>query len=473
MRIFEIIIIALLFFSIVLRASRLDKANWLNMLPLVNILAIVYHFLFEGWRWQMIPLYVMAFVLARLAFRRIQHPHQRSRSWQTLLSLLGLLICSALLWALPVPTLPVPPGPYPVGTQSFYWVDETRLEVYSPDADKVYASNPSEARRVMVQVWYPAVPDSGDGLAPYLPDGKLDARALATSFGFPAFFLDHFALAKTNSLFNARLATCFDQWPVLVFSHGWDGMRYQNSTQMEALASQGFIVFAPEHAYGAVISVYPDGSFIKNKPGALPKDVSDQEYQQAALILGDSWVGDLRFTLDQMEQLQDGSIPSIFKGHLDLANAGLFGHSTGGGAILQTCALDERCQAAFGMDPWLVPYNRELPEQGISQPVMIMFSEGWQSKPNLPLVESFWQASPVGTMRATLLGATHYDFSDLPLFSPVAALLGLKGPIKTEREIRLLNEFLYAFFETNLRYPPSSLLHEAETNYREVKVIYR
>ncbi len=473
MRIFEIIIVAVLFISILLRAFRLEKAAWLNLLPLINLLAIIYHLLFEGWRWQMIPLYILAFFLAALSFRRTQHPQQKSRLWQTVISQLVLLIFTVLPWALPVPSFPAPPGPYPVGTQSFYWVDETRLEVYSPDADQIYANNPSEPRRVMVQVWYPAVPDSGDGLAPYLPDGRLAARALSTSFGFPAFFLDHFSLAKTNSLLNARLATCFDQWPLLVFSHGWDGMRYQNTTQMEALASQGFIVFAPEHAYGAVISVYPDGTIAKNKPGALPKGVSDEEYQQAALILGDSWVGDLRFTLDQMEQLQDGSIPSIFKGHLDLVKIGLFGHSTGGGAILQTCALDERCQAAFGMDPWLVPYTRSLPSQAIPKPAMLMFSEGWKSKPNLPLVESFWLASPAGTQRAILLGATHYDFSDLPLFSPVAALLGLKGPIKAEREIPLLREFLYAFFETHLHNPASSLLQETETIYRELEVIVR
>lgn len=473
MRTFEITIIVILFISILLRAFRLEKANWLNMLPLLNLLAITYNFMIEGWRWQMIPLYLMALTFAGLSIRRIQNPQEYSRLRQTVISLLLLLIFSSLPWALPVPSFPTPPGPYPVGTQSFYWVDETRMEVYSPEADQVYAATPSKPTRVMVQVWYPAVPDSGDGLAPYLPDGLLDAHALSTTFGFPDFFLDHFSLAKTNALLNGRLATCFEQWPVLVFSHGWQGMRYQNTAQMEALASQGFIVFAPEHAYGAVISVYPDGTYTLNKPGALPKDVSDAEYQQAALILGDSWVGDLRFTLDQMQLLQDGSIPSIFSGHLDLAKLGMFGHSTGGGATMQTCAIDARCKAAFGMDPWLVPYNRTLPTQAVPQPAMLMFSEGWESKANLPLVESFWQASPTGTLRATLLGALHNDFTDMPLFSPVASFFGLKGSIKVERAIPLLNDFLYAFFQTHLLDPASSLLPQAESSYPEVQVITR
>lgn len=450
MRLFEVLIAGVLLISILLRAFRLEKAAWLNLLPLLNLLLAGYHVFFEGARWQMLPLYGMSAWFIPLALQRTKDPFHKTRPIHTFGNLVLLVIFTALPAALPVPRFPEPPGPYPVGTQSFYWVDESRLEVYSPQVDQVYASNPSEPRRLMVQVWYPAVSDTGEGRAPYLPDGIQDAQALATSFGFPAFFLDHFVLSKSNALLNAQLATCFDQWPVLIFSHGWNGMRYQSTAQMEALASQGYIVFAPEHPYGAVISVYPDGSSTMNKPGALPKDVSDQEYQQAALILGDLWVSDLRFSIDQVEKLQLGEIPSIFAGHMDVARLGLYGHSTGGGAALETCAQDDRCQAAAGLDPWLVPYNRSLPTEALRQPTLLIFSEGWVNKANQPLVESFWQASLPGTIRATLLGAKHYDFSDMPLFSPVAAPLGLKGPISPQVEIPLINDFLFTFFDDHL-----------------------
>ncbi len=471
MRPFELIIIVVLFFSLLIRFFRLEKAAWLNLLPLFNLLATAYHLVFEGWRWQMIPLYLMSLWLIPFSLRRITYVSTHAkppRKGMSIIALFLLLVFGALPAVLPVPHFPQPPGPYPVGTQSFYWVDQNRLEVYSSDPGQVYASPPSQPRRVMVQVWYPAVPDTGEGVAPYLPDGNQDAVALSKSFHFPGFFLTHFSLAKTNALLNGKLATCFDQWPVLVFSHGWNGMRYQNTAQMEALASQGFIVFAPEHAYGAVISVYPDGSRTLNKPEALPSDVSDEDYQSAALILGDSWVGDLRFTLDQLELLQSGEIPSGFAQHLDLTRIGMFGHSTGGGAVLQTCLIDSRCQAVFGEDAWLVPYNRDLPVEGIQQPAFLMFSEGWHSSLNVPLVDSLWQASPAGTLRGKLVGASHYDFSDLPLFSPLAHLLGLKGAIAPRLEIPLLNDFLFAFFDSHLLHPQAALLQQTIVKYPQV-----
>jgi hypothetical protein len=317
----------------------------------------------------------------------------------------------------------------------------------------------------MVQVWYPAIAGSGQGKAAYMPDGVKNAQALANTFGFPGFFLSHLALAKTNADQNARLATCFEHWPILVFSYCWQGMRYQSTVQMENLASQGYIVFAPEHAYGAVVSVYPDGSAIANNPKILPEGVSDEAYQQAALILGDSWVGDLVFTLDQIDRLQSGQISSIFSGHMDTTKTGLFGHSTGGGAALQTCSVDSRCKAVLAEDAWLVPYNRTLPTSGMQQPSLLIFSETWKSQRNLPLLQSFWDTLPDGTSRLTILGTQHFDFTDIPLYSPLSTAIGFKGPLPVKQEIPLINDFLNGFFDLNLRNPDSSLLSDAVATY--------
>ncbi len=468
MRTFEIVIIIILFLSLLIRFFRLEKIAWLNLLPLFNLLVLAYHFLLEGARWQMIPIYMLAIWLIPFALKRIRHPQSQPKTKWTISGLVVLIFSSLLAILLPVPKFPAPEGLYPVGTQTFYWVDNSRMEVFSTDADQIYANPPDQPRKVMVQVWYPSVAESGEGKAAYMPDGVKDAQAIANTFGFPGFFLSHLALAKTNADQNARLATCFEQWPVLIFSHGWQGMRYQSTIQMENLASQGYIVFAPEHAYGAVISVYPDGSAIANNPKILPDGVSDEAYQQAALILGDSWVGDLVFTLDQIDRLQSGQIPSIFSGHLDTTKTGLFGHSTGGGAALQTCAIDARCKAVLAEDPWLVPYNRTLPTNGVEQPALLIFSETWKSERNLPLLQSFWGALPAGTGRMTILGTQHFDFTDIPLYSPLTTAIRFKGPIPVKQEIPLINDFLNGFFDLNLRNPDSSLLSEAVATYPEI-----
>ena len=465
MRTFEIIIAAILFLSLMIRFLRTEKFVWLNLLPLFNLLAIAYHFFVEGLRWQMIPLYILSIWMIPFVLHRIRSPQSQPKTRRTITGLVVLLICASLPILMPVPKFPKPTGLYPVGTQTFYWVDESRLEVFSEDPDLIYANPSNHPRKVMVQVWYPAVAESGDQLAPYLPDGERDSLAISKTFELPGFFLSHLALSKTNALQNASVATCFDQWPVLVFSHGWQGMRYQSTAQMENLASHGYIVFAPEHAYGAVISVYPDGSSIANNPEILPDGVSDEAYQQAALILGDSWVGDLVFTLDQIDRLQSGQIPSVFSGHIQTTKIGLFGHSTGGGAALQTCAIDSRCQAVLAEDPWLVPYNRELPTQGVSQPTLLIFSEAWKSQLNLPLLKSLWEAQPAGTARMTIHGTKHFDFTDIPFYSPLAALLGFKGPIPVKQEIPLINDFVTGFFDLNLVNPDSNLLSTAVENY--------
>lgn len=454
--------------SFILFLIQLKKPSWLYLLPSLSLLAFAYHLFFEGTRWQMIPLYGLALGLIYLGFRKIAHPEFRIPKIITVISVIILIIGAALPIALHVPTFPATTGPFEVGTISFYWVDEDRLEAYSADPDLVYADPPTEPRRVMVQVWYPATVGQVGELAPYLPDGVINAQAMAASFGFPGFFLNHFQHATTNSLLNTPIAICFDQWPVLVFSHGWNGMRYQNTAQMESLASHGYIVFASEHAYGAVVTVYPDGTRIYNKDGALPSGVSDEVYDAAATILGQSWVGDLVFTLDQIERLQSGEIISIFQGYLDTSRIGMIGHSTGGGAVLQTCWQDERCQAVVGEDPWLVPYDRAMPASGLSQPSLNMFSEKWLKEPNQTLVNQLWDNQPPGAQRMTILGTHHVDFSDISLYSPLGSMLGLKGPIKAEREISLFNDFLIGFFDQHLVNQNSTLLDAAVKEYNEV-----
>ncbi len=72
-----------------------------------------------------------------------------------------------------------------------------------------------------IQIWYPS--DDADGVA-YSYGGLLAATAVTT--GTPA---------------------CESPRPVIVFSHGNGGIRYQSATTMEYFASHGWIVAAPDH----------------------------------------------------------------------------------------------------------------------------------------------------------------------------------------------------------------------------------
>ena len=67
----------------------------------------------------------------------------------------------------------------------------------------------------------------------------------------------------------------------------------------------------------------------------------------------------------------------------------------------------------------------------------------------------------------TIAGTGHYDYSDLPLLSPITRLVGAKGPINGRLVARIINEYTLAFFDTYLRERPSALLN-GESPYREV-----
>ncbi len=353
--------------------------------------------------------------------------------------------------------LPALTGPYPVGTLTFEWVDEDRPETLS--------ANPSGPRRLMVQVWYPAAVTAGAQPGLYMNELEIGGAAVARKFGFPPFMLGHLGLARTHAYPAAALPAGSERYPVLVFSHGWQGFRMQNTYQVEELASHGYVVFAPDHTYGALVTTFPDGSSALNRPELLPSDGSDIEYARAARILGKAWTDDLRFVLDQAAKLNSGQLPGIFAGRLDLAHTGVFGHSTGGGAAVEVCYLDLRCKAGLAMDAWLVPYSSDVAREGLKVPFFFMQSEKWPNGPNASLLPALYDAMKAPAWRVTIAGARHYDFSDISLLTPLAPLIGIKGPIDSLHALNMIDAYTVAFFDAALLGKPSALLEAPSPAY--------
>ena len=118
----------------------------------------------------------------------------------------------------------------------------------------------------MAQVWYPAEKPRWQRPANWL-DGGIDvSRAMAKWSGFPIFLIDQTALARTHTYEDAQMADDEPTYPVIVYVHGWGGFRNINQDQIEALVSHGYVVVSADHAYGALISVYPDGRIAYNDP---------------------------------------------------------------------------------------------------------------------------------------------------------------------------------------------------------------
>jgi predicted dienelactone hydrolase len=443
------------------------RPSSVGILPAFAFVVMATHANIEGMRWQMLPLYVfttVTLVLSIPAFlRTAQNEAPTKRPLRVILSLSLLVVSTALPTLLPVPLIPAPSGLYQVGTHTYELTDASRKELYS---------GKDETRRFQIQIWYPAEASPTDERAPWMANADIYAPAVSEYLDLPSFFLNHLVLVKVPAYEDAKIVESKTDYPIILFSHGWNGFNAQNTGQALQLASHGYVVVGIQHTYGAVMTVFEDGTIAKNNPSALPSGAPDDEYEKAAHLLSDQWAGDMGFALDFLdEQINDANSP--FYKSLDLSQVGVYGHSTGGGAAIQFCGTDERCDALLGQDPFMRPVSYEVLERGISQPSFFMFSQRWAddvNSRNNNLFHPFYAklAESYGTVY--IEGTAHYDFTDLPLLSPLAPQLGLKGPINGKRVTIIVNDYLLSFFDSTLK-DESSSLFENPSPYPEIKSI--
>lgn len=434
-----------------------------RLFPALALVATLIHFGVEGYRWQMMPLYVLTPLLAISSLTKIMGV----TDWKPIASILTLFLLAlstAIPILLPVPKIPAPSGPYQIGTSIYEMTDSSRQELYS---------GKDESRRFMIQVWYPAEVVKGtDERAPWMANAEVYTPAIATYIELPSFFLDHLALVKIPAYKDAQVSAGGDNFPVILFSHGWNGFNAQNTGQALELASRGYVVIGIQHTYGAVLTVFTDGTVIPNNPNALPEDADDPNYEVVARKLVNQWAGDLSFVLDQLSDWENEAGNPFFQ-KLDLERVGVYGHSTGGGAAIQFCGIDSRCKAVLGMDPFMRPVSAEVIENGLPQPAFFMFSQGWAEltdSKNNRLFNQFYPNVLNSKGAISIDGTKHYDFSDLPLLSPIAPQLGLKGPLSGKIVTEIVDSYLLDFFDMELNNNSSRLFDGNFSTFKEVKI---
>ena len=460
MRFLEVVLLLLILVG-VLRPF-LPHHRLFNWVVLTAVPLTLLHWLLEGYRWQMIPAYGLLLWLSLMAIGRLRADNQptKKRGWQITGVLAGLLIfaiAAALPYLLPVPQ-PLPPsGPYAIGTFSFYRVDSNRREIYSDD--------PNTQRELLMQIWYPASPNPDDERAAYMANSNIFGPALADFFSLPSFMFNHLNLPQTSAFADAPLAVGDETYPVILFSHGLNGFRGQGTTMVQELASHGYVVATVDHTYGNVVSVFPDGRSVFRSPD-LFDEMGDPPHTGQTLV--QVWAQDLAFMLDELTLLNEG-VEGGLNGRLELSHVGVFGHSTGGGATVTFCQQDARCTAGLGLDAWLIPTPDNVESNPPNQPFMFISTPAWISEENTARGQQIFAALPNQATLVTIAGADHYDFSDLPLFSPLTHQLGLTGTIDGALMVEILNRYVLAFFDSTLRGRPSDLL--VASPYTEVEVV--
>jgi dienelactone hydrolase len=233
------------------------------------------------------------------------------------------------------------------------------------------------------EVWYPAT-DRADGAAgesidvlTYVPQSVKDVLG---DVSLPPI--------ETSAVRDADFRRLAEPAPVVVFSHGFGGMRVQSASLGIHLASRGYVVVSTDHVGRSLGDLLPclfdpalDGCNLtgfSDDPGE--DDVDDLLDALPDAAAGDGWLG----------------------GRIDPERIGLFGHSAGGATTTTVADDDDRIDA----------YAAMAGGDAVSRDVPGLFTGGTCDNV-VPSPDTEAAATASGAAWLPLAGAGHLAFSDL------------------------------------------------------------
>lgn len=275
---------------------------------------------------------------------------------------------------------------------------ESALQYAQPGPHPVGVTTLQLDKGPLVEVWYPAVAgttgtDTYD-VRDYVPEG---VRALFTA-DIPA---GRTYAASRDAAVEPQLH------PVVLFSHGFSGVRVQSTYLTAQLASYGFIVAAPEHPsrdLNAVLALSASG------------DRTDA-------------IDDLSKTLDLLLALNDDP-GSPFHATVDPSRVGALGHSAGGATVLGAANSDPRIRGYVSMaSGWWD--DTDTADTSTTQPALpavpSFFIAGSTDGvvPPETVTRPAFEAAPSPSLLWIIDGAGHNAFDDFCTFGDGAGVIGV------------------------------------------------
>lgn len=430
---------------------------------LANTIILILHVIIERIRWQMFFVYLFAiyliiFTIARYLKGMKLRINRGLGIFLKFISTIILIASIILIYVLPVPTLPKPTGESLISTMRLQLVDESRLEAYTQEE--------GDHRQLMITIWYPSQEDKMAKSKPYITDFDLFSKTIANAAGIPEFLFSHFKHIKTHTTMEAPISSQYEKYPLLIFSHGLGTTPLIYTTMLEELVSNGYIIVTIDHTYSTMAT-----TFIDNKATGFDIDIetfSEEELKQ----LEDTWVQDVKFVLTEIEALNAGD--SIFAQRIDLSKVGVFGHSFGGATAYQACYQDDRIKAAVNLDGSIYNIASGLSQKG--KHIMMLTSEEYakailvnqEVAKDLDTYRFFRDIMKEEGIFLSINGTKHYNFSDVPLMSPLAKMTGMVGEIDGSHCLKVVNTYLLAFFDHYLKGSQTELLQGSVQEYPEV-----
>jgi dienelactone hydrolase len=237
-----------------------------------------------------------------------------------------------------------------------------------------------------VEIWYPAARAGGEE-AYDVRDFVPPAIAALLTGDVPSTYT--YAAGR-----DADVAA--GQFPVVLFSHGFSGMRLQSTFLTAHLASWGMVVASADHPSRDLFNV------IGNTASGDRADAVD----------------DVLRTLDYLTQ-QNGDPTSAFVDHLDLTSVAAVGHSAGGGTVLGAAA-DERIDGYVSLASGTLgdatqPDKPSFYMAGANDAVVDADTQTYPAFTSAPPPTLYWQIDGVG----------HNGFDDFCTFGNGAGIIGV------------------------------------------------
>lgn len=492
-------------------------AWWIRKTParrIVLIATAVAAFVIAIWgyldnRWQNVPggivavAWLIALGLVVLKNRLTKTDNTGGVPWVTGIAIAFSAIMAVIAILLfPVWPLPKPSGQYAVGVRTFEIDDASR--------PGIFAAGPTEPRRLLVRVWYPAQSVSGDPAPYFTPaETKSTATSLGGLIGFP-FFFTYLGHVKTNSYTDAPLLEGAANLPTVFYSHGYTSYLNQNTALMEELASHGYVAFSIQHTYDSSDTVFPNGDVAPIDPAMRQTMEEDAErptqgdalggntldkrmegllvFQEYALRSGSRiavestkvWVADRLFVHDTLQKSPPAAVADIAKAS-NLERVGELGMSFGGAISGEICMIDRRCAAGVNMDGGNFPFSATNAD--VPAPFLMFHSDvtNLYKEVERPLAEgqeprsfnefSYERIATAGTRpdvyRVRLKGSMHLGLSDSSLFvgQPIAA--PLFGTAPSSILIGAQNDFIRGFLDKHLRAQDSGFPEKQYAAYKD------
>ncbi len=476
MRLLEIV---LLLATIVIPFLLSSKKQYLNNKLLLGLITgvLILHLLFEGWRWQMITIYLISSIILLCLIKG--YTFFKGKRFRKIASgiflFLFLLIGVALSHIFPVFHLPAPTGEYSVGSQYFY-VNTNNKETIT--------ENPDDTRELMVKVWYPAKIND-EQKEKYLDKGE--RLGFTAKYGLPSFMLNYLNNVSTNTYIKPTISE--GTFPVLIFSHGYHSNATGYYALIEEIVSQGFIVLNINHTYESMGSQFPDGKIKlynwkynakkntkemaqlawdsmrilreSNDEKEKRKVVENSLRKYLAAEITDRWAKDIDYIIAQIPKWE---ISTFLSGHIDANSIGVFGHSQGGAAAGQALVDNPVIKAGINLDgtQW-----GKMVDTLFTKPFLLLSADWPEEHPNLNKY-AYQNGSQSDMYKVKLKNSGHSNFMDIPYMVNLS-MINEAGSIEHSRAIEITSKVVVAFFQTYLSNKPQDF-DQLQKHYPDLEI---